>query len=279
MTKYCRYHQNNGHTTEECKAFQDKIEELVRASHFRRFIRRDDHPPRYDHRRPPRDSPHDKRPSQPTSRDPQLARTDIAPTNPPLCGTINTIYGGFTSGGSTSSARKKHLCHLQSINHITHSHHRHRMPLITFRNDDFHGLYHQQVDPMVITVELENYFVKKVLIDQGSLVDILYWATYQKFQLPTTAMVPYDEPIDGFSREKVSTHGYIDLHTVFCDGAHTKTIPIRFLVIDAPTSYNVLLGRPSLNTLEAVISAPHLAMKFLSLSGDILTIHDDQQLA
>jgi len=43
MTKYCRYHRNHGHTTEECKALQDKIEELVRAGHFCRFIRRDDH--------------------------------------------------------------------------------------------------------------------------------------------------------------------------------------------------------------------------------------------
>jgi len=49
MTKYCRYHQNHDHTTKECKALQDKIEELVRAGHFRRFIRRDDHPPRSNH--------------------------------------------------------------------------------------------------------------------------------------------------------------------------------------------------------------------------------------
>ena len=130
---------------------------------------------------------------------------------------------------------------------------------------------------MVITIELENYVVKKVLIDQGSSVDILYWATYQKLQLPTTAMVPYDEPTYGFSGEKVSTRGYIDLHIVFRDGAKTKTIPIRFLVVDASTSYNVLLCRPSLNTLGTVVSTPHLAMKFPSPSGDILTIHGDQR--
>ncbi|XP_027913867.1 uncharacterized protein LOC114173580 [Vigna unguiculata] len=62
-------------------------------------------------------------------------------------------------------------------------------------------------------------------------------------------MVPYDEPIYGFSSEQVSTRGYIDLHTVFRDGTQTKTIPIRILIIDAPTSYNVLLGHPLLNTL------------------------------
>jgi len=132
---------------------------------------------------------------------------------------------------------------------------------------------------MVITAELENYTVKKVFIDQGSLVDILYWTTYQKLQLPTTAMVPYDEPIYGFSGEKVSTRGYIDLYTIFRDGSQTNTISIHFLVVDAPTSYNVLLGRPSLNTLGAVISIPHLAMKFPSPSGDILTIHENQRLA
>jgi len=49
MTKYCRYHRNHGHTTEDCKALQDKIEELVRAGQFCRFIRRDDHSSRSRH--------------------------------------------------------------------------------------------------------------------------------------------------------------------------------------------------------------------------------------
>ena len=144
MTKYCRYHRNHGHTTEECKALQDKIEELVRAGHFCRFIRRDDHssssrsrqPPRSDHRRPPHESRHDRHPVQPTSQEPESARTDITPADPPLRGTINTISGGFASGGSTSSARKRHLRHIQSINHITHSHHRRCMPPIVYRTCD-----------------------------------------------------------------------------------------------------------------------------------------------
>jgi len=92
-------------------------------------------------------------------------------------------------------------------------------------------------------------------------------------------MVPYDEPIYDFSGEQVSTRDFIDLHTVFRDGTQTKTISIRFLIVDAPTSYNVLLGRPSLNTLGAVVSTPHLAMKFPSPSGDILTVHCDERLA
>ena len=118
MIKYCRYHRNHGHTTKDCKALQDKIEELVRAGHFPRFIRREDHssrsrhPPRLDHKRPPHDSHHDKRPTQSTNQDPQPARTDVTLADPPLHDTINTISSGFASGGSTSSARKKHLHHI-----------------------------------------------------------------------------------------------------------------------------------------------------------------------
>ena len=39
MTKYCKYHRNNGHTTYECKALQDTIEELIRIGHLRRFLK------------------------------------------------------------------------------------------------------------------------------------------------------------------------------------------------------------------------------------------------
>jgi len=93
---------------------QDKIEELVRVGHFRRFVRKDEHPhpSRSDNQHPLSSTRHDRRTSQPTHQDRQPARTNVNPADPPLCGIINTILGGFASGGSTSSARKKHLHHL-----------------------------------------------------------------------------------------------------------------------------------------------------------------------
>jgi len=37
--KRCRYHKNTGHSTEECQALKDKIEELIQAGHLRHFMR------------------------------------------------------------------------------------------------------------------------------------------------------------------------------------------------------------------------------------------------
>jgi len=44
---------------------------------------------------------------------------------------------------------------------------------------------------MVVTIELENFVVKKVLVDQGYLVDILYWATYQKLHLTMSPFMDF----------------------------------------------------------------------------------------
>ena len=37
---------------------------------------------------------------------------------------------------------------------------------------------------------------------------------------------------------------------------------VEFLIVDKPPVYNVILGRPTLNTLKAVILTYHLVMKF-----------------
>jgi len=125
----------------------------------------------------------------------------------PLRGTINTISGGFVGGGCSSSSRKKHLRAVQSV-YAVYRGPRRRMPPITFSDSDFRGVDPNQDDPVVITIELENFVVKKVLIDQGSLVDIIYWKTFQQLQIPAEELTPYDEPIYGFSGERVPTRGY-----------------------------------------------------------------------
>ncbi|XP_068475225.1 uncharacterized protein [Phaseolus vulgaris] len=130
---------------------------------------------------------------------------------------------------------------------------------------------------MVITVEIDKFAIAKVLVDQGSSVDILYCETFKKMNISESEIQPYDEQIVGFSGERVDTRGYIDLFTTFGDDYLSKTINVRYLLVNANTSYNILLGRPSINRLKAIVSTPHLAMKFPSVNGDIATVHVDQK--
>jgi len=79
-------------------------------------------------------------------------------------GVINVIAGGFAGGGSSLTARKRHLRIVQSVNAISRSI-RLKMSPITFTDADFKGLDPLQDDPMVITVEIENFAFMKTLID------------------------------------------------------------------------------------------------------------------
>jgi len=40
-SKHCQYHRTIGHTTEECHTLHDKIEELIRQGHLKKYVRQD----------------------------------------------------------------------------------------------------------------------------------------------------------------------------------------------------------------------------------------------
>jgi len=50
---------------------------------------------------------------------------------------------------------------------------------------------------------------------------------------------------------------------------------VKFLVVDCPSAYNLILGRLSLNKLGAVVSTLHMAMKFYAGDGKIITIWEN----
>jgi len=52
---------------------------------------------------------------------------------------------------------------------------------------------------------------------------------------------------------------------IFSNGASSHTISIRYLVVNVVSTYNLLLGRPSLNRLGAVASTRHMKIKLPSL--------------
>ena len=56
------------------------------------------------------------------------------------------------------------------------------------------------------------------------------------------------------------------------------TTTTRFLVVDAPSTYNMLLGRPSLNAIKAIPSAYHMMIKFPTVS-EVGMVRGDQRVA
>ena len=56
------------------------------------------------------------------------------------------------------------------------------------------------------------------------------------------------------------------------------TEAVKFLIVDSPSAYNILLGRPSLNAIRAIPSAYHMVIKFPTLNG-VGMLRGDQRVA
>ena len=83
----------------------------------------------------------------------------------------------------------------------------------------------------------------------------------------------------GFTGDQVEVQGHAELKTTFTDRTTSRTVNIRYLVVNAPSAYNMLLGRPALNMIGAVASSRHMKMKLPSLEGTMITIKFDQKKA
>jgi len=76
----------------------------------------------------------------------------------------------------------------------------------------------------------------------------------------------------------MEVRGHVKLRTTFSNGTSSRTISIRYLVVNKTLAYNMLLGRPALNRLGAVASMRHMKMKLLSLEGGVIVIKSDQKV-
>ena len=134
-------------------------------------------------------------------------------------------------------------------------------------------------DPVVISIVTAGRKVHRVLVDQGSFADVMFWSTFNKLQLSPDLLRPYTGCLYGFKDNPVEVRGYLELRTTFTDGAALRTESIRYLVVNANSAYNILLGRPALNRLRAVSSTRHMKMKLPDLSGKVIVIKSDQEEA
>jgi len=130
---------------------------------------------------------------------------------------------------------------------------------------------------MVITVEIDKFAITNILVDQGSS-SIFYigWLSKRwEFQTQKSSSVTnwlLDSPVSRWKLEDSLICTPRLGKRYFC-----KTIKVVYLLVNENTSYNILLGRSSINRLQAIVSTPHLVMKFVMASGDIVTVHVDQK--
>ncbi|XP_075649724.1 uncharacterized protein LOC142620209 [Castanea sativa] len=115
-------------------------------------------------------------------------------------------------------------------------------------------------DALVVTLRIEGYDVKRVLIDQGSGVEIMYPNLYKGLKLRPKDLACYDSPLMGFDGKTVIAKGQIRLPVQ----ARSKVVEVDFIVVNAYSPYIAIMVRPWLHTIGVVSSTSYLKVKYPS---------------
>ena len=132
---------------------------------------------------------------------------------------------------------------------------------ITFTKEDRRDMVPHDNDPIMISLVMARRTIHRVLVDQGSSADVMFWPTFEKLQLSVDQLRPYGGCLYDFAGGQVEVRGYIELRTTFTNDLASRTEKIRYLVVNAPSGYNILLGRPMLYRTGAVPSTRHMKVK------------------
>ncbi|KAL0418992.1 UNVERIFIED_CONTAM: hypothetical protein Sradi_1312700 [Sesamum radiatum] len=122
-------------------------------------------------------------------------------------------------------------------------------------------------DALVITTLLTNYEVERIFIDSGSSTDISFGYAYNQIKLGDTLVEKVNTSLYGFAGEVVHPRGMISLLLTLRIGSTRRTCLLKFLVVDTPSVYNAILGRPTVNTFQAIISSYHMKIKSPTIGG------------
>ncbi|XP_050243797.1 uncharacterized protein LOC126692285 [Quercus robur] len=130
---------------------------------------------------------------------------------------------------------------------------------MSFNEGDARGVKQPHNDPLVITLNIKGFNTKRILVDNSSSADIIYLPTFQQLKLDPRRLHSFNSPFVSFSEDRL-------------------TRQLDFLVVDCPSSYNVIIGRPTLNKWKAATSTYCLKVKFTTDNG-VDEVKGDQVLA
>ena len=95
------------------------------------------------------------------------------------------IIGSTTAARSSKKARKTYLRMVYSVQFTGSVPKMPRIdnPIIRFSEDDAWRLHHPHDDTLVVSLQIGDYNMHRVLVDNGSSADILYYLAFQQMRI------------------------------------------------------------------------------------------------
>uniref|UniRef100_A0A2N9G037 Integrase catalytic domain-containing protein n=1 Tax=Fagus sylvatica TaxID=28930 RepID=A0A2N9G037_FAGSY len=245
---YFAYHREKGHLTENCRNYKGFLEELVRNGHLRQFVDDTKHQQQQDH------APKPKVPIGIIDVIHSHARADNLRAETWTTAHLREVFQ--VCEGATPAPKRLRKETTEEI---------------IFIDRDLERVQLPHSDALVVTMQIGNFDIKRILINPGSSAEIMYDSLFKGLGLGHEDLDRKVDPLYEFSGESIMPIGRVTVKV----HAGTISSPTEFWVLNSYSPYNAILGKPWLPKMRDVPSTLHQRLRFPT-SERIMEIRGDQ---
>ncbi|XP_050213888.1 uncharacterized protein LOC126665207 [Mercurialis annua] len=211
--KFCKFHDEHGHETGVCRDLKIEIERMIDADELRKFIA---------HNTKDGDKG-EKRSRNDRGKEKEEERSSK------ILGMIHMINGG---GHNSSTIRRKQRREVMNIRET------HMSPVI-FDVEDYEHVKASRNDVLVVTTIIENWNMERILIDKGSVLNLMTNAACKMLGGTATKLRRVPIPLSGLGGPSINPFGVVTLEI----RNQQKVTSIRALAMKVPTEKGVVTVR------------------------------------
>ncbi|GFY92772.1 GPI-anchored adhesin-like protein, putative [Actinidia rufa] len=225
----CSYHSEKGHKIENCRALKAFLEQLVHDGHLKEFV---------DNEKTQAEAAEAEANQRPDRVGAEMEETADAEDEDLPLGTIHMI-----GDPNDSSLENKIWNEIRMIKQMHEVLSVQSLPkkmkaaeaereCVTFFRADLERVQHPHSDPLVVQLRIGGYDVKRIFVDTGSSVEVMYYDLFKQLKIPQEQLKPARAPLVGFNAQVYWPLGTVSLKTRagsrtndgICSGGYTITI-------------------------------------------------------
>ncbi|XP_015971482.1 uncharacterized protein LOC107494953 [Arachis duranensis] len=261
---YCDYHKGYGHQTQDCFDLKDALEQAIKEGKLAEFSHLIREP-----RRRYRDQDEEgktrsaKRRQEPEDKDHGL--------------TVINVVTAKNAAPRSRSAHKKDAKVLAVSSSLARN--SRKPPSISFGPEDQWFNDAPENPPMVITARVGTGLVKRILVDTGADSNIMFRNVFDALGLRDADLTTHQHGVIGLGDHFIKPDGVISLPISVGQTQGRRSAMAEFVILQDSTAYNIILGRKTINDVEAIINTKLLVMKFVTDDGSIGSIRGNLETA
>ena len=196
MSKYCKFHKDKGHDTTECFQLRNQIENLIQGGYLQEYIsglvtagQQNTTTPR----------------ASALAHNASISNPDAH--NDGLPHKVRTMSAGHAA--SYLAKIRKDSVSLVAMGHqVNMAKHvaklsKRKNTIVSFTDDEARWLIHPHINTLVVTLNVTNRRVFRILIDTRVLRTFLFTSAFRQMNVGGATSRPIKTPLYGFSGERV----------------------------------------------------------------------------